>query len=198
MSDLTPDLSCLLNSPFAPLPLGVLEEPRQAAPNLPRGWPATPRAGPSPITARGRRSSSRRRRSTSRRRCRHGGGRSSGPDSPSSRAGTRRQPPPPWHCRASRRPRESSGTARLPSLAYCRDLRAAGRPLAVEPRAAAAQRRTPPVPGPLARSPLLPSPTILWRCQGLVVVVVGRGGGAGGGTPRREVTGSKGAIPKGG
>lgn len=143
------------------------------APNLPRGWPATPRAGPSPITARGRRSSSRRRRSTGRRRCRHGGGRSSGPGSPSSRAGTRRQPPPPWPGRASRRPRESSGTARLPSLAYCRGLRGTGRPLAVEPRAAAAQRRTPPAPGPLGRSPRLPNPTILWRCQALVVVVGG-------------------------
>lgn len=105
MSDLTSGLSCLLNAPFAPLALGFLEELRRVAPSLSRGWPATPRAGPGPITARGRRSSSRQSRSTGRRRCRHGGGRSSGPGSPSSRAGTRCQLPPPWPGRASRRPR---------------------------------------------------------------------------------------------
>lgn len=156
-------------SPLLPFPLGFLEEPRQVAPSLPRGWPASPRAGPVPITACGQRSSSRRRRSTGRRRCRRGGGRSSAPGSPSSRAGARRYSPPPWPRRASADPGESSGTARLPCLAYCRALRGAGCPLAVEPRSAAAQRRAPPAPGPFAGSPGFPSQTILWRGQALVV-----------------------------
>lgn len=65
-------------------------------------------------------------------------------------------------------PGKVPGPRGSPSLAYCRALRGAGCPLAVEPRAAAAQRRAPPAPGPFAGSPRFPSQTILWRGPALV------------------------------
>lgn len=144
-------MSCHPNAPSAAPSPGFPGGVEASGAHRPRGAPATPRAGPGPITARGRRSSSRRRRSTGRRRCRHGGGRSSAPGSPSSRAGAQGWPPPPWPGRASRRtPGKVPGPRGSPASPIVGVCGAARRPLVAEPGAAAAQRRAPPAPHPFA------------------------------------------------